>query len=136
MLSELILSSLSYIERSLEEFESLRTEHPGACPRQPYWDPTLRNNESTRIDFFKSLQKAGILEFRSRIRSKVGIFFVKKKDPSAIRMIIDARITNCHHRSPPTTRLGSGANFGELDLSMDAWNNHLKHSGDKIGWGT
>ena len=53
----LFVRRASHIERSLEEFESFRTEHPGACPRQPYWDPTLRNNESTRIDFSRASTK-------------------------------------------------------------------------------
>ena len=58
--------------------------------------------------------------FRKRIRSKVGIFFVRKKDPSAIRMIFDARITNCHHRRPPVTRLGSAVNYMDLRSSLVA----------------
>ena len=44
---------------------------------------------------------------------------MRKKDPSAIRMIVDARITNCHHRRPPVTRLGSAVNYMDLGLSEE-----------------
>ena len=125
----------AHIERSPEEFESFKRENPGLCPKQPHWDPKLRNDAAARLDFFKRLYRAGILSFRKRIRSKVGVFFVKKKDPGAIRMIIDARITNCHHRRPPVTRLGSAANYIDLDLSEELMGNQRDHRAN-LGWGS
>ena len=50
---------------------------------------------------------------------------MKKKDPSAIRTIVDARSTHAHHKSPPVTRPGSAENFAERDLSVKAMQEHL-----------
>eukprot|EP00439_Symbiodinium_sp_Y106_P037111 s1103_g4.t1 len=125
----------AHIVRSDSEFETFKREHPDSCPHQPYWDPSLRQSLETRVDFLRWLYSVGIISFRRRIRSKVDVFFVKKKDPNAIRMVIDARVTNAHHRAPPVTRLGSGANFSELDLSQDGLRHH-KLDGTEIGWGT
>ena len=126
----------THIERGPREFSSFVRDHPGVCPKQPYWDPDLRKDDAVRIDFFRRLYRSGILSFRTRIRSKIGIFFVKKKDPGAIRMIIDARITNAHHKPPPVTRLGSSVNYGDLDLSEEGLR-HLTDCGEgAVGWGT
>lgn len=48
--------------------------------------------------------------------SHVGVFFVKKKDPNAIRMVIDCRGTTQLCQDPPTTRLGSSRCYAGLRL--------------------
>ena len=107
------------------------------CPKNPYWDPILRTSTTARDNLFCGLHKVGVIDFRTRIKAKVGLFFVKKKDPRYIRMVVDGRIPNFHHRSPPVTRLGSGANFMELDLSDDLLTTRLPGSeGKEIGFGT
>eukprot|EP00438_Fugacium_kawagutii_P017101 Skav204591 [mRNA] locus=scaffold672:132020:137458:- [translate_table: standard] len=84
----------------------------------------------------KGKAKAAAASGAAAIKSKVGLFFVKKKDPNYIRMVVDARIPNFHHRAPPITRLGSGVNFGELDLSQDSINHFLPDlSNDDVGFG-
>ena len=59
-----------------------------------------------------------------------------KKTPDAIRMIIDARVTNAHHRHPPITRLGSASNFADLDLSSESLSERLSQPEEEISWGT
>lgn len=50
-------------------------------------------NSGKRLRFILDLFKAGLLELRASVSSHVGVFFVKKKDPNAIRMVIDCRGT-------------------------------------------
>ena len=126
----------AHIERSAAEVSEFKTENPNSCPRQPYWDPTLRNDAKARTDFFVRLCKVGVPSFRTRTRSKVGIFFVKKKTPNAIRMIIDARITNIHPRTPPVTRLGSAVNYSDLDLSEESLSTNIGKDANEVGWGS
>lgn len=113
------------------ETQVLKPECHDAEPFTPYWDPSLKHNRELRLDFIDHLFKAGVLCFRPRARSFVGAFFVKKKDPSAIRMVIDCRGTNRLHQPPPTTRLGSARCYSDLDLcDKPGWN---KDRGG--GWG-
>ena len=72
-----------------------------------------------------ALHKVGVIGFRRNIKASVGLFFVKKKTPDAIRMVVDCRISNHYHARPPVTKLGSGAAFSELDLSDEAIANHF-----------
>ena len=60
-----------------------------------------------------------MLTFRRRINSKVGLFFVWKKN-GTIRLIVDARSTNLKHKPPPRVQLGSVAALAEVDLSAFA----------------
>ncbi|CAK0826815.1 unnamed protein product [Prorocentrum cordatum] len=64
--------------------------------------------------------QANLISFRRKLKAKIGIFFVKKKDPAWIRLIIDAMQANRCHRAPPKTKLGSVGGFCELDLSDSA----------------
>ncbi len=83
----------------------------------PYWDPVLRFDRAARLDFVVRLFRAGLLTLRPMVKSTVGVFFVKKKTPEWIRMVIDCRGTNQLHGPPPTTRLGSARCYTDLDLS-------------------
>ena len=65
------------------------------------------------------LFSAGLVTFKTRITSKIGAFFVRKKDPRWIHIVIDARIPIFCRRPPPITRLGSASNYIELDLSNE-----------------
>lgn len=124
------------IERSNSEAVSELEANPGCCPHRPYWDPTLQKDEHVRADLVASLYNVGVVGFRRRIKAAVGLFFVKKKTPDAIRMVVDCRISNHYHHRPPITRLGSAGAFAELDLSDEALNAHFGASmaGD-IGYG-
>ena len=54
--------------------------------------------------------------FNQSYVQKLVSFFVKKKSPEWIRLIIDGRQANFHHKRPPTARLGSSSCLAELRL--------------------
>ena len=99
--------------RSEEEMEVIRAS---SDPVYPYWDPVLSNNRSERIKFIKQLADKGLVSFRREIFCKVGVFFVAKKRDQ-IRMVIDARLVNQSHRTPPHVALGSPSAWADLNLS-------------------
>lgn len=101
-------------------------EQPGF---RPYWDPVLRYNPKKRLGFILDLFKAGLLVLRPAVASHVGVFFVKKKSPDAIRMVIDCRGTNELCQDPPTTRLGSARCYSDLRLEQD------DDQSESLAWG-
>ena len=80
----------------------------------PYWDPILKRSPEVRIDFITRLFRAGLMDLRSKPKSFVGVFFVKKKTNDQIRMVIDSRTTNELCCDPPVTRLGSARCYSDL----------------------
>ena len=80
----------------------------------PYGDPALRYSPKKRLDFICRLQQVGLIGLRKQPRSFIGAFFVKKKDPSAIRKVLDCRGSNRMHHPPPVTRLGSSPCYADL----------------------
>ena len=98
---------------SEEEVEHLYEE---SSLVKPYWDPKLCGDRDLRRRFFLALRDRGLLSFRRRISSTVGLFFVRKK-LGWIHMVIDARRTNQLHRVPPHVPLGSARAWSMLDLS-------------------
>ena len=88
-----------------------------AKPFTPYWDPALKYDSGKRLDFILRLHRCGLVKLRRAPKSFIGAFFVKKKTPDAIRMVLDCRGTNQLHQPPPTTRLGSARCYADLDLS-------------------
>ena len=70
--------------------------------------------------FSRSPQASGYWGFRRSIRSRVGMFFVRKSSPGQIRLVIDARVPNRCHRVPPYVSLGSAAALSEQSLSAEA----------------
>lgn len=124
------------IERCPRDVEVELNKDPHACPSRPYWDPVLKFDPAARVDLIKRLHRVGIVEFRKRIKCTVGIFFVKKKSPEWIRMVVDARLTNFRHKTPPVSRLGSGVNFAHLDVSDESVHHYLKsYVGEHVGYG-
>ena len=124
------------IERDPQEVANELSRNPHACPKAPYWDPVLRHCPHKRAELIAGLARVGVIGFRRSIKSQVGLFFVKKKDPAWIRMVIDARIANFHHKDPPTTRLGSCSSYVDLELSDDALMEKFPHMNpSEIGYG-
>lgn len=82
----------------------------------PYWDPALKRSPEVRIDFITRLFRAGLMDLRSKPKSFVGVFFVKKKTNDQIRMVIDSRATNELCCDPPITRLGSARCYSDLQF--------------------
>ncbi len=65
------------------------------------------------------LQTAGVLGFRKRARSKVGVFTVVKTDGS-LRLVVDCRLPNALHKPPPYTDLATAGAFANLKFSDEA----------------
>ncbi|CAK0838714.1 unnamed protein product [Prorocentrum cordatum] len=105
------------IERDSEQILELQAARD--FPR-PYWDPTLARDQDGLLFLVDRLRQANLISFRRKLKAKIGIFFVKKKDPAWIMLIIDARQANRCHRAPPKTKLVSVGGFCELDLSDSA----------------
>ena len=126
----------THIELTRAEFNRKLQQDPNCCPPKAYWDPLLRFNHTMRTRLIVSLWKIGIITFRTSIKSHVGLFFVRKKDPNFIRMVVDCRIANAHHRDPPVTRLGGGANFASFDLSPEMLLEKFGPDNSNIGWGS
>ena len=103
----------STIERSEQEVGRLLANSDVPIVR-PYWAPSLARDPDLRLSFFKKLISLRLGGLRKAIRAKVGFFFVKKKSTDAVvvtqqRMVIDTRVPNLLHKTPPKTRLGSGS---------------------------
>ena len=90
----------------------------GTEPIRVYWDEQLRTDRALRIKFILDLAGRGLIGFRRAIRSKVGCFFVPKKNGS-LRMVVDARETNRCHRAPPHAALSTPAAWTEVGLPSD-----------------
>ena len=105
-----------FIERSEAELEDIRNT---SDPIKPYWDPALSSSRTKRWALFKRLWQVKLLGFRRSIKSKIGIFFVKKKRPGEIRMVIDARQACRYHKRPPVTRLASAGALIDVDLAEE-----------------
>lgn len=67
--------------KTLDHFEStiLGPPRDGSSSFTPYWDPSLRFVSKRRLDLILRLFHSGLLCFRRRAQSFVGLFFVKKK---------------------------------------------------------
>lgn len=131
----------THIELSAEEAHARFRDNPKLCPKQPYWDPILKNDRGKRSHLIAGLWKIGVISFRTSIKAPVGLFFVRKKTPEWIRMVVDCRISNAYHRQPPVTRLGSSACFADLEMAPDLLDfrlgsNGSKLSGESVGWGS
>lgn len=105
-----------HVVRDRARVQAELEQNPDAMPRMPYWDPTLRSDETERMRLLRQMFDIGLVDLQPTVCARAGIFFVKKKDPKFIRLIIDGRQANFNHRRPPVTRLGSAACMAELRL--------------------
>ncbi|MBM4023762.1 MAG: hypothetical protein FJ284_16260, partial [Planctomycetes bacterium] len=86
-----------FVRRSDEDVQRSLAD---TVPLKPYWDHRLATERATRIEFITALAKLGLVSFRRRIRSRVGLFFVEKKGDQ-IRLVVDAREASRLHHAPP-----------------------------------
>ena len=106
----------------LKRFATLIEKPPDQCDElelskiTPYWDPKLKRSPSEMKKLIVGLANQGLVTFRTHIKEEIGLFFVKKKTPEWIRMVIDARRVNHRHARPPTTRLATPRAF--LDIQF------------------
>ena len=111
-------------------FEDHMLQEPGnwmdlqdiASSIKTYDDPILRRRPGY-LKFLKRLYDAGVLDFTSTCRGRVGAFAVSKKPKyeggkriDRQRLVLDCRATNLQFKPPPITRLGSLASLGEMEL--------------------
>ena len=83
-------------------------------PARCYVDPVLAADQAKYLDFVRDLARRGLLGFCSKPRSKVGVFFVKKKS-GQLRLVIDARPANRVFDLPPGVSLASSESFSKLE---------------------
>ena len=114
----------SFIERSPDEVE--RILQSGAVPKC-YWDPALGRSRVRKRQLLKRLCRLRVCGAHFQRKCSVGLFFVKKKDGYHIRMVVDARLPNLLHQSPPSVSLGSPSALSELCLDA--------HALEVGGWG-
>lgn len=103
-----LLRYQSLIEKPPEEYDD--------CDIVPYWDPKLRHSKKELIRLITGLAQVGLVTFRAAVKEKIGLFFVRKKTPEWIRMVIDARRVNHRHRCPPTTKLATPRAFVDIQF--------------------
>ena len=124
----------SYAKSVLQKYQTLielsnqELVDQGCIPIQPYWDPKLRHSDKLKVQLIVALANKGLITFRRKIKERIGLFFVKKKTPEWIRMVIDARRVNASHREPPCTRLSTPRSF--LDLQLEP-----THDGSPLAFG-
>ena len=113
--SELLKFHKQFIEKSQAE---ILYEADSQEKITPYWDPRLKQNRKARIELNSGTISVGLALFQ--VTSKVDIiaFFAVKKKDGMQRLILDCRVTNSHHRRPPTTRLSTASCFAGLDLNV------------------
>ena len=80
---------------------------------RPYSDPALRSR-SVKLGLVKCLLARGLTELSTSDGVRVGIFCVWKSDGVKMRLIVDARISNCHFSEPTNPDLPTGASYARL----------------------
>ena len=109
-------NSRKTIELSCEEYEAQMVDK--VAPK-PYWCPALKASRKLRLELVRGLASKGLIGFRERIKSAIGIFCVRRDASKGpwIRMVIDARVVNLAHRSPPRSALAGPGALSSMDLS-------------------
>ena len=103
--------------RPLAEYERLAIENPVT----PYWDRTLRGCRRKYVRFARALIRRGLCSLHDprAVRGRVGVFFVHKKTPGSLRLIIDARQVNLIFHSPPSVSLVTAEGFSMVEVELD-----------------
>ena len=86
------------------------------CPRCPTGIQLCGLQRKSESIWWGVCFKSVWLTFNRSSKPEQEFFFVKKKTPDAIRLIVDGRQANFNHRRPPVTRLGSATCLAELRL--------------------
>eukprot|EP00971_Amphidinium_carterae_P232975 4623834-Amphidinium_carterae.1 len=91
----------------------------GPAPVRPHWAREMRTDGAVRRDFVKRLEAVELVSWRVRVKCHIGCFFVRKKDPGQIRLVLDCRPVNQCHRAPPKSRLSTPGALGNLNFSEE-----------------
>jgi len=79
-----------------------------------YTDPAFEDFD-VFVGFIRKLAARDVIVFRLTRRSVIGVFFVDKKG-TAIRMVLDCRVTNALCRSPPHRYLSTPASLSRIEI--------------------
>ena len=103
--------------RPLSEYERLALENPVT----PYWDRTLRGCRRKYVRVARALLRRGLVSLHDprAVRWRVGVFFVHRKTPGTMRLIIDARQVNLRYHTPPTVSLVTAKGFSMIEVEVD-----------------
>ena len=52
------------------------------------------------------------------MKETVGVFFFQKKGKAKVRLVIDARRSNCHFASPPSVDLLKGEGLAGIEIEL------------------
>ena len=97
----------------LPESEARRHVQDSGIER-PYWDPLLKH-KPTYGKFLSRLLASNLIDFVTEpCREEVAIFFVTKKG-GRLRMIVDARRSNCHFTEPDPVKLCTGESLARIE---------------------
>jgi len=83
-----------------------------------YSDPGLVRHRSRYREFVRDLKRRGMIEFTRDPAEICGVFFVYKKGRIMRRLIIDARRTNLHFRSPPHVSLITSEGLASFEVDL------------------
>jgi hypothetical protein len=83
-------------------------------------DPAFRDRK-VYAAFVRRLAQSHLVSFhdRSFVEECTGLFFVKKKD-GRLRLILDARRSNCHFSGCPDIALATGSSIGDIRIAEDS----------------
>eukprot|EP00438_Fugacium_kawagutii_P025982 Skav226710 [mRNA] locus=scaffold3811:147419:158888:+ [translate_table: standard] len=96
------------------EESSVRLRASGVA--RPYSDPLLRQGKLYH-EFLRKLHEAGLIDFsRDEGIEQIAFFCVTKKN-NRLRLIVDARRSNCHFREPQYVQLTTGEGLGGLEFN-------------------
>ena len=81
-------------------------------------DPVLLRKPAEYAHFVAQLLQRNIIRFTCTPKSRLGIFFVRKKN-GKLRLIVDCRKVNAVFRTPPKGHVVSSAVFGDLEQHVE-----------------
>ena len=107
------LKDIERMMRPAAETATMREEQPIV----PY---TCRSLRTRRIykKMIGMLQSRGMLRWTTRPRCHVGVFFVKKKDPTKLRLILDCRVANQYFADAPGSVLGGAEALSRIEVEL------------------
>ena len=83
-----------------------------------YMDPVLSRNPNMYAHFVLQLLRANIIRFSKTPKSRLGVFFVRKKN-GKLRLIVDCRQVNAVFKTPPKGHVVSSAVFGDIEQHIN-----------------
>ena len=105
----------SYVQQQLLPADEARCRLRACGVGRPYGDPRLKHPR-TYGDFVKRLAQSNLVDFSSDPGfESIALFFVTKKNGS-LRMIVDARRSNCHFREPDHVSLCTGEGLAHIEV--------------------